>query len=295
MGLFDIFTDNTAQDAAELQREGLNKGYAGATANVGQGSQALTTNYTAALQPFLANYGTATSGVNALTDALGITGDPSKVQARFAATPGYQFQLQQGNENVLRNASRTGSLNSGGTNVDLQTFGQGLADKTYGDYVNRLMPFLNYSTANAGGQAGIRTGLGQGLNQNFNTLANLDWRYNTDVGNTNANAALAENQASGNMWNAISGGAQLAAQALPFVLSDARAKDDIEPVGALYDGTGVYRYRYKGDATPHIGVMAQEVEQRNPDAVVDVGGLKMVDYARATDYAAKLAPFLKAA
>jgi len=76
-----------------------------------------------------------------------------------------------------------------------------------------------------------------------------------------------------------------------FTLSDERAKEDIQPVGKLADGQKVYSYTYKGDPerTPQIGLLAQEVEEREPDAVAEVGGVKMVNYAKATEKAAKLA------
>lgn len=77
---------------------------------------------------------------------------------------------------------------------------------------------------------------------------------------------------------ALDSGIPLAALAL----SDARAKEDIAPVGKTFDGQNLYAYRYKGDPTPHVGLMAQEVEQRDPGAVVEhPSGLKMVDYSRA--------------
>lgn len=63
--------------------------------------------------------------------------------------------------------------------------------------------------------------------------------------------------------------------ALPF--SDERLKEDIERVGETDDGTPIYTYRYKGDHTVHMGVMAQEV----PDArVMDPSGFYRVDYSR---------------
>lgn len=70
--------------------------------------------------------------------------------------------------------------------------------------------------------------------------------------------------------------------------SDERIKDDKEEVGKLADGTPIYRYSYKGDPTgkTQIGVMAQDIEDDNPDAVAEIGGIKMVDYAKATDKAA---------
>jgi hypothetical protein len=66
-------------------------------------------------------------------------------------------------------------------------------------------------------------------------------------------------------------------------LSDVRAKENIQPVGKLDDGQKVYAYNYKGDPTPEIGLLAQEVEKVRPEAVATgPDGLKRVDYAAAT-------------
>lgn len=74
-----------------------------------------------------------------------------------------------------------------------------------------------------------------------------------------------------------------------FALSDARAKENISEIGATHDGQPLYSYNYKGDATPQIGLMAQEVAQRDPSAVaLTPDGLLMVDYARATAPSAAL-------
>ena len=45
--------------------------------------------------------------------------------------------------------------------------------------------------------------------------------------------------------------------------SDCRLKEDIDRVGALFDGTPVYGYRYKGASAYHIGLMAQDVEKND--------------------------------
>ena len=65
--------------------------------------------------------------------------------------------------------------------------------------------------------------------------------------------------------------------------SDRRLKEDIEPVGSLFDGTPVYGYRYKGAPAYHIGLMAQDVEKTAPEAVVEINGYKAVDYRAATE------------
>lgn len=78
------------------------------------------------------------------------------------------------------------------------------------------------------------------------------------------------------------------------LLSDERTKEgpdggEPEKIGELANGTPIYRYRYKGDPNERvqIGVMAQDVEEDNPDAVSEFGGLKFVDVDRATDEAAR--------
>lgn len=71
------------------------------------------------------------------------------------------------------------------------------------------------------------------------------------------------------------------------LLSDRRAKTDVEEVGKTKDGQKIYSYRYKAGGPVQIGLMAQEVEKKRPDAVTDVGGVKMVDYGIALGRASK--------
>jgi len=83
------------------------------------------------------------------------------------------------------------------------------------------------------------------------------------------------------------GGAGISAygmmNAAPLIsFSDERVKENKEEVGSLYDGTPVYTYNYLGDKEPRMGVMAQDVEKRRPDAVGEFGGIKTVDYNKAT-------------
>ncbi len=63
--------------------------------------------------------------------------------------------------------------------------------------------------------------------------------------------------------------------------SDRRLKRDIVLLGRTIGGLHLYRYRYIGDSTLYVGVMAQEVAKRRPAAVsrVDSGYLE-VDYGQ---------------
>ena len=77
-----------------------------------------------------------------------------------------------------------------------------------------------------------------------------------------------------NMFGSIGG----AAAGNPAIMSDRRVKEDIKQVGTLDNGLPVYTFRYKGGSVTHMGVMAQDVEQVNPDAVVEIDGIKHVYY-----------------
>lgn len=74
------------------------------------------------------------------------------------------------------------------------------------------------------------------------------------------------------------GGAALKAIPIP---SDPGLKDDHGVVGMLAD-LPVHEFNYKGDSTPLVGFMADEVEKKEPEAVHKMkNGYKAVDYARA--------------
>lgn len=227
--------------------------------------------------------------------------------ATLQGMPGYQFAVQQGDNAINAQSAATGMNGSGNQALALSKFNQGLASQNYNNYVGQLQPFLGASNAAASGIGNIDTGLGNQLAGQYGNLAGLDWQTQTGIGNANANADLAKNTASGNFWNLLgsigsmgtSGGGTLGGNLMSGlgsaalgIFSDARLKENIEPVGELYDGTNIYRYNYKGDRIPRIGVMAQEVERTRPDAVVDIAGYKAVRYDKATDLAASLARFL---
>jgi hypothetical protein len=202
---------------------------------------------------------------------------------------------------------------AGGVASGYQGLGQGLAGISTGGANAQA----GLATGLAGGQAGIATGLGSATAAQQDQQAQMGWGLGTGTGNANANADLSGLNASGNFWNllgglggmktsgggtvggnAVSGIGSSISSALPGIMamfSDERLKENIEPVGSLYDATNVYRYNYKGDPTPRIGLIAQEVEKTRPDAVIEIGGYKAVDYGKATQYASELSHFLKAA
>jgi hypothetical protein len=77
------------------------------------------------------------------------------------------------------------------------------------------------------------------------------------------------------------GGQILGAGLGAFARSDIRVKTEITRVGRIENGLPVYTFRYKDGGPMQIGLMAQDVEKVRPEAVIDLGGLKIVDYAMA--------------
>lgn len=128
------------------------------------------------------------------------------------------------------------------------------------------------------------------VNTPTSSIANTDVAGITQQSFQDASANAAQKQA------AISGvlGGLFGLGNAAIKASDRRVKSDIDKVGEMEDGQNVYSYRYKGaldDGEKHIGLMAQEVEKRDPGAVVEIGGVKHVDYDRAL----KLGSILRAA
>jgi hypothetical protein len=69
------------------------------------------------------------------------------------------------------------------------------------------------------------------------------------------------------------------------IMSDIRTKENIVKIGIAENGLPVYVYEYKPEYKDeaghgvHIGVMAQDVEQVMPEAVITrADGIKMVNY-----------------
>lgn len=92
-------------------------------------------------------------------------------------------------------------------------------------------------------------------------------KYNADTANSNAQTALM-----GQL-----GGAGLMALAS---LSDRNWKTDIVPFKTSPSGVQFYTYKYKGSNVVELGVMAQEVETRFPEAVFTMPtGTKLVNYS----------------
>lgn len=116
--------------------------------------------------------------------------------------------------------------------------------------------------------------------QNAQWLASIGSAIGPLTGGTTTGTTKTDSGGKG-IGNIIGAGLSAAAS-----LSDRRAKRDIRRVGYTDDGQPLYKYRLAGSPRFQIGLMADEVEKRHPEAV-EPGphGMKMVNYDEATDFA----------
>jgi hypothetical protein len=214
MGLLDALSDDQGVKNSRLS-------YGLATKELGKGldksNNALKKNYQQA-DPFLAQAQELFSliqpqqqaGYDMYQNALGLRGPEGNEAAvgAFQQGPGFQFALDQANQNVMRNQAATGGLNSGGTLMALSDRAQGLQNQEYGSWLDRLHGFDPMQGAIAqsnvlGQRADMRYGLGR-------DLANVQAQFRPQMAqqgyNLGANINNAQQTANSNMWGALTGG-----------------------------------------------------------------------------------------
>lgn len=103
--------------------------------------------------------------------------------------PGYQFELQQGQNAIENSAASRGQALSGNTMQGLEQFGQGLASTQFQQYMQQLAGLANMGQAAASNTA----------NQGASLLSGAGASLAGGV-NASANANAANSVAQGNIW-----------------------------------------------------------------------------------------------
>jgi len=62
------------------------------------------------------------------------------------------------------------------------------------------------------------------------------------------------------------------------LFSDKRLKDNIIKIGESKSGLNIYKFNYKGKPEVYQGVIAQEVQESNPEAIIEKDGFLAVNY-----------------
>lgn len=188
-----LFGSSAAQKAAQQQAAAgraaaSQQQQAGAQVQDLQKSQIGSERTTA--QPFI-NVGQ--QGANALSSSLAPGGDLSSrwnqtfsapTAAQAEATPGYQFQLQQGLNALQNSAAARGGLLSTGTSKNLNNYAQGVASTNYQNtYNNALQAYNTNFSTNEQSQNDLFNRLYSTTGLGANAAANLN---SVTAGSTNA-------------------------------------------------------------------------------------------------------------
>ncbi|ALN79509.1 hypothetical protein [Lysobacter antibioticus] len=135
------------------------------------------------IQPYMG------AGTNALGQMTALNGGDF---SSFKQSPDYQFAFDQGLQAINRGAAARGGLRSGGNDVDLVNYGQGLATQNYGNYYNRLA-----GLASMGQNAAVGAGsLGQ---QSANAIGQLYGQQGQAAAGGAINQANAQTNALGSL------------------------------------------------------------------------------------------------
>jgi hypothetical protein len=211
MGLFDLFSNDSAEKAAADANAGATAGYGQLSDLYGQGRNALTTNYNNASSLYTPLIASTGAGAKAYGDASGANGtaglqsamDTFKNSGQYGT---YGFTLGQGLQALNRTHAAAGNPDSGNADADTLNYATGLAGKTYSDYLSGLSPYLGANSSAVSGAASVDTGLGSALNQSYQGQGGAANNTQTTIGNNNAGADLNNYKVSANLWNGISGG-----------------------------------------------------------------------------------------
>lgn len=116
------------------------------------------------------------------------------------------------------------------------------------------------------------------LKQYMSVVGSNNWGSNTNGTETTTKTPSAWDTISGLMSSA---GSAAGGVSKLMAFSDRRVKEDVTRIGTLDNGLPLYTFRYIGEQRLNVGLMAQDVELVNPEAVSDFHGIKVVDYALA--------------
>jgi hypothetical protein len=245
----------------------------------------LTQNITNTVKGGYAASGRSPSGAGSFAGSLGrglMQGEAPILQSQYNQNLGNIMNANQ----MLTNAGiGTSNAMSGNMMAALQGAGllpslamgpataqMGAANTVYGQPIQNLN-MLTTPAMGLGGMGGTTTG--QGYATGTQTPANDPWA--NVLGGVIGGAG---------MLGSLGGSGGLPAL---MAMSDRRAKTDIKDVGRTHDNQKIYSYRFKGSMMPQIGMMADEVEKKTPEAVMTgPEGLKRVRYDMATRKAAKM-------
>ncbi len=193
-----------------------------------------------------------------------------------------QAAIGQGNADAMAQANFNQNATAANNQAGLQAaaFGNDARAQALQElFALRNQPLNEYSALTSGAQVNAPNFQNPNVSRSADVDAGANINRNYDQ---RLNIWNAQQQSNNNFLSGLFGlgGAALSNPAL--FASDERLKTEIERVGDLPQGVGVYDYEYKDEpGKKYTGVMAQEVERVQPDAVSRAAnGYRQVDYGK---------------
>lgn len=217
--------------------------------------------------PFIQQGQQAFGLYQALTGAQGPAAQQAALQ-NFQMSQPAQFGLQQQLKGIQQNAAAQGGLFGGNRLIQEQATGTQAYQQDLANYIERLRAQAALGQQSASALGGVGAASGQGIGAAIQ-----------GQGDAAANALLSGAQAQ----QGVASGAGQIAGSLFAMFSDSALKDNVRKIGN-YGDLGVYRWDWNDKAKElglegsSIGHIAQEVEKKYPELVIDMGGYRGVIY-----------------
>ena len=207
---FDLFSNDTAEQAAAQRNAGLTQGYNQLSGLYDQGRSDLNTGATNAMNlynPLLASTGAGATAYGNASGANGVAGlqDAMNTFKNSGQYGTYGFTLGQGLQALDRTHAAAGNLNSGNADTDTLNYATGLANNTYNSYLSGLQPYLGANQSAVTGAAGVQSGLGQNLATLDTNQGNAANATQTGIGASNAAATMNNYNVGANQLGALLG------------------------------------------------------------------------------------------
>ncbi len=215
MGLFDLFSNDTAEQAAAQRNQGLQQGYDALSSTYGQGRDAINAGAATATgyyQPLMASNNAGATAYGNVSGANGAAGSARAYDdfLHSGAYGGFNFANDQGLQAIARQHAAAGNGASGNADADAARFTTGLAGQTWRDYQSGLQPYLQGQQQATAGAAGVATGQGGALNQSFQGQGNAANANYTGQGASNAAATMNNYNVGANQLSALTSAGRLA-------------------------------------------------------------------------------------
>lgn len=168
----------------------------------------------------------------------------------------YNYNLNATNANNASTLAATNANNSANANANSMTIANLLT--AMGSSKPGQLPGSNVANGGSMNPADIMGAFNTQYQGQLNS-------HNAQVASDNQNTATA---------------AQIAGMLAMFAMSDRRMKENIIPAGKTPGGHNWYAFNYIGNPDQQFGVMAQELQETLPEAVVEIDGILHVDYSK---------------